>query len=484
MNQDRVASSFIFKFIERLAVKGIGLVISVLLARMLDPEVFGLLAIINVFVNLAQTFVQTGLGTALVQNRTTREDDYSTVFYLSFGIAAVLTAALWVAAPFIGSYYQSDLLVWPLRVMGLSLLFAAFNSVQTAKLQREMRFKVMMHCNLLATVISGALGLAAAWLGWGLWALVVYHLSHVVAVSLCMLAVEKWLPRWVFSWQRAKVFFGYGWKLLASGLLCSLYYDIRALIVGKRYSTADLAYYNKAQQYPDLIARTLNESIQAVMLPVMASAQEDQERLNRILLRSISSAMFVVVPSMLGLAAVSDTLIPLLLTDKWAACVPLLKIFCLGNLMIPLQSSNLSLLKATGRSDVYMKTEIVRRVVMIATLLVTVFVFDSVTAIAIGYAAGYWLDAWIIVAQVKKLTGVGFARQLAACWKTFLAAALMAAAVYPLGLLPLGGVAKLAVQVIAGVAVYGLTCLLTKNEALAQAKSIAAKFFKKGKKKQ
>ena len=234
MNKGKVISSLVFKFVERLAVKGIGLVIGIILARLLAPELFGLVAIISVFINLAQTFVQSGLGTALVQNRTADEKDYSTVFYLSTGIAVLMIAVLFAIAPLVGRYYDNAALIWPLRVYSFSLLFGALNSVQNAKLQREMQFRVMMRCNLIATIISGAIGVAAAFLGAGLWALVIYYFSNQVIVAVCMLVAQRWYPKWMFSVKRAKELFGFGWKMLVSALLCSLYNDIRSLIIGKK----------------------------------------------------------------------------------------------------------------------------------------------------------------------------------------------------------------------------------------------------------
>lgn len=481
MSSESNTSSFIFKFVERFAVKAIGLVVNIMLARLLMPDDYGLLAIVNVFVNLAHTFVQTGMGTSLVQNQTTKEDDYSTVFFLSFGSALFFTVLLFLLAPVIASLYHTDAIIWPLRVMAFSLLFSSFNVIQTAKLQRAMKFKTIMQCNLISSIVSGAAGILSAWLGLGIWALVIHSFSHVIVVSLCMYVLTKWRPHRVFSLERAKIFFGFGWKLLASGLICSLYYDIRALIIGYRYSTTDLAYYNKAQQYPDLFARTMNDSVRSVSLPIMSRAQDSREELVRLLVKTQGLTMFLIAPTLLGLASVADTLIPVLLTDKWLACIPYMIIFCLGNLSIPLVATNTSLLTASGNSGLYMKVEIIRRVVMLATLLITVFVFDSVMAIAIGYAIGYWLDALIVVTIVRPYTGVGLLQQLAHSWKTLLASAVMAVIVYGLNLLfaPLSPVLRLVLQILAGVMIFFGISLLLRNEILLSALQKARRFLRK-----
>ena len=472
MNKSKVISSLVFKFVERLAAKGIGLIISIILARLLAPEIFGLVAIISVFVNLAQTFVQSGLGTALVQNRTADETDYSTVFYLSTGIAVLMIAILFAVAPLVGQYYGDNSLIWPLRVYSLSLLVGALNSVQNAKMQREMQFKVMMRCNLIATVISGAICVVAAFWGAGLWALVIYYSSNQGIVTVCMLAAQQWYPKWAFSIKRAKELFGFGWKMLVSALLCSLYNDIRALIIGKKYSTEDLAYYNKGQQFPDILANTMDVSIQTVMLPVMSSAQDSPEQLNKILRKTLTLSMFVVAPVMFGLASVADTLIPLLLTEKWSASIPLMYVFCFSSLTLPIMTTNLSVLKALGRSDVYMRTELMRRVVMIAVLLTTVFCFDSVMVIAIGFALNSWLDAYIIVRAIKKLTGIGWLKQLVWCWKSLLAGGIMAVAVFAMNVLPIAVFGKLVLQILTGATIYILLSAVLKNEMLFEALEI------------
>ena len=481
MNQGKVASSFAFKFFERFSVKAIGLVINILLARLLAPEVFGLLALMMVFVNLANTFVQSGFGVALVQNKTTKDEDYSTVFYVVFGVAVFFTTILFLIAPFIARYYNNDILTWPFRILSFSLLFGAFNSIQTAKLQREMRFKPMMYCNVIATVLSGIVGVISAYQGAGLWALVIYNLAHSVAVSFIMLFVAKWYPKFVFSPSRALVFFSFGWKMLVSGLLCSLYYDIRSLIIGRRYSTADLAYYNKGQQYPDLVEKTIDDSLQAVMLPVLSREQDSKEALQQGMLRAISITMFGVSPAMFGLAAIAKTMVPLLLTEKWNACIPLLMILCIGYMAGPRLSSNLSVLKATGRSDLYMKVEVIRRIAMVVILLVTLLVFDSVMAITISFSLGFWLDAYITIVSSKRIIGVGWWKQLEKIWKSFVAGGIMFLAVYSINSLAMHLFIKLILQIIVGVLAYLLVSLLLKNEVLMSGKDMLLRFLNKKK---
>ena len=462
---NNVASSFAYKFIERFFVKIMGLIIGIVLARLLGPETFGLLAIITVFTNLAQTFVQSGLGVALVQNKATQKDDYSTVFYISFAIATVLVFVLFITAPIIAVFYERTELIWPLRVFSVSLFIGALSSVQVAKLQREMKFRLMMRCNLIATIVSGVVGIAAAYFGVGIWALVIYHLSQITISSVAMMIADKWHPEFVFSVVRAKELFGFGWKMLVSAVLCSLYNDLRSLIIGKRYSTESLAYYNKGQQFPEVIATTMDVSVQSVMLPVMSSEQDSVEKIKELTKRTVELSMFLVVPLMLGLASVAQTLIPVLLTEKWNESIPMMIVFCLAFVSFPLQTTNLSVIKALGRSDIYMKTEIIRRITMLVILLISVFVFDSVLAIAIGYLISLWIDAFIVVVASKMLIGIGWHRQLCWSWKTLLSGFVMAAGVIACGLIPMPSIAKLALQIVIGVVLYATMSWVLKNPA-------------------
>lgn len=465
MKQGNVMSSFVYKFAERIMVKGLGLVIGIVLARLIAPDVYGLLAIVTVFIGLAQTFVQSGLATALVQNQDTSEDDYSTVFYVSIVIAAFAIIILFFIAPLIARIYSSESIIKPLRVFSIILLVGAYNSVQTAKMQREMRFREMMICNLIATIISGCVGIVFAKSGYGLWALVIYEMTHQIVVTFAMLIADRWKPKLRFSFERAKILYGFGWKLLVSALVTNVYNEIRTLVVGYKYSSADLAYYNKGYQFPNIIANTLDVSIQSVMLPVMSREQEKKELLRDMLMRTLSLSVFFVTPVMLGLAAVADTLIPFLLGDVWKPCVPLLCVFCVSEIMLPIKSSNLSLLKAIGRSDLYMKTEMVRRIIMIAILVVSIFCFDSVLVIAIGYAVSAWVDTYIIAFAVKTQIDYSWLQQMKTVWKSLVCGTIMFCVVYLLNRITIQPFALLSIQIVAGIVVYAALSLIMKNTA-------------------
>lgn len=465
MEKSRIIRSLAYKFTERFAVKGIGLVISIVLGRLLAPELFGQIALVTVFTDISLTLVDGGLNTALVQSREADDRDYSTVFYITCALSLVMIALLQLFSPTIAAFYKSPGLAAPLRVYAFSLLFSSFNSIQVARLQREMRFREMMYCNLAATLISGTLGVLLALRGAGLWALVIYFFAQIVTSSLAMLLVLRWLPNRPFSRESAKRLYGFGFKMLAASLITTLYNNLRPLVIGKRFSTADLGYYNRGQVFSSTVSLNLDTAVQSVMFPVLSRAQDDPASLRAMLRRTKSMGAFLIFPVMLGMAAVAEPMVRLLLTDKWLPAVPFVVLLSIGEAQVPLTTSNLVIVKSMGRSDLYARQEVLRRVLMLLVLAVSVVCFDSVVAIAAGFVFSAWLDAFVTLLPVKKLLGYGAREQLRDTWRSALASAVMAAAVYAFGLLSLPLAVKLLLQVLLGGAVYAAANLLLRNES-------------------
>ena len=453
MDKKKVIASLAYKFIERLSVKGLGLVVSIVLARLLAPEYFGQIAIMNVFISLSQVITESGFTTALVQRKDVTEQDYSTVFFINLALAIVCFILLQVSAPFISRYYAQDI-TKPLQVYAITLFFNAFNALQMARLQKRMEFRKIMVCSLIATIISGISGIAAAYCGLGLWALILYNMMHGVIICITAAFAEKWLPKFEFSLHRAKLLFSYGWKMFVSAVLCSLYADVRSLVIGKKFSNNDLAYYNRGQQFPQVISHTLDSAIQSVMFPTMAAVQDEKEQLEKMLRRAETMGAYVIIPIMFGLAAVSEAVVELLLTEKWLPCVPYMQWLCIANAAIPIISSNLIAIKASGRSDLYMRLEMIRRVVMLCILLTSILAFRSVEAIAIGFCVSTWLDAIIVMCPMKKLVNYGAGRQFADLWRILLIAIIMFMIVQSMNQLPWHCVTLLVAQIVVGMVTY------------------------------
>lgn len=479
MEKTKVITSLAYKFIERFAVKGLGIIISIILARMLAPSDFGQVAILTVFIDISLVIVQGGLNTALVQNKHVTDIEYSTVFYLSLSVAIGLIIILFCSAPIIAGYYNDNGLVLPLRVYSVSLIFGAFNSVQIAKLQREMRFKELMICSLIVTVLSGITGIALAFLGYGIWALILYFLSSSVLNCIIMLVVCNWRPKAIFSKNRAKDLFSFGWKMLASAIICSLYSNIRSLIIGKVFSPSDLGFFNRGQQLPSVVSTTLDSSIQSVMLPVMSFEQDNLDKLSLVLRRSVTLGTYLVFPAMVGLAAVSTPLVTVLLTEKWLPCVVYMQIIAIAEMNVPISTSNLTVIKATGRSDIHLKLEVIRRSTMFIVLILSVVMFRSVLAITVGYLISAIIDVIIVAYPVKKIIGYGLVDELSDIWKTLVASIVMGLLVLYIGTIDINIYISLVFQITAGVLCYLLLSVVMHIEAFNYALSTFKGFIRK-----
>ncbi len=467
MNNKNVLSSILFKAIERFSVKIIGLVIGIVLARILEPGVFGQLAVIMVFINLSQVFIQTGFSTSLVQRKDVMEKDYSTAFYISGLISLVLVGVLWFTAPLISRFYEYDEILLPLRIYAFILPIGAFHSIQLAKAQKEMRFKQMVVVSLLASVLSGALGIYISYAGGGLWALIAYFGSNTIFAVIGMFFVVHWMPRPQFSKERAKLLFGYGWKILVAALLCSLYSDVRTLLIGKRFTDKDLGYYNKARQFPEVVSNALDVSIQSVMLPTLSNVQDNRVAMKGMLRRSLTMGCFVIMPVMFGFSAIAENFILVLLTDKWAESIPYMRILCIADATIPILTSNLIAIKALGRSDTYMHLEILRRIIMLAILVVTVILFPTVKAIALSWVVSSYIDCLLAMLPMKRFLDYSIPEQLKDIGKSFFAAVLMGAFAYFVGwILPWSRIVVTVVQIVSSAIAYIVLSLLMKNESL------------------
>ena len=472
MEKETIIRSLLYKFTERFAVKGIGFVISIVLARLLAPEVFGQVALLTVFTDLSLTLIDSGLSTALVQTREADERDYSTVFLITLGLSCVMIALLQLMAPAIARYFRSGELLRPLRFFSFSLLLSAFNSIQVARMQREMRFREMMFCNLTATVLAGGLGIWLAFRGAGLWALVGYFFAQIAVSSAAMLSVLRWFPRERFSADSARRLYGFGLKMLAASIVTTVYNNLRPLIIGRRFSTEELGYFNRGQTFASTVSLNLDAAIQSVMFPVLSRSQDEPDALLALLRRTKKLGCFVIFPVMFGMAAAAEPIVRAVLTEKWLPAVPFLILMSVGEAQVPLTSSNLVALKALGRSDLYARQEVLRRVLMLLVLGVSVLGFRTVSAIAAGFVFSAWLDALVTSLPLKKLLGYGALDQLRDVWKSLASALLMAGAVRALGCLPLPLPVKLSGQILLGAVVYYVVNRLWKNESLLYALSL------------
>ena len=458
-----VISSLIWKFLERGGVQGVQFVLSIILARLVTPDDYGVIALILVFTQIANVFVQSGFNTALIQKKDSDETDFSSIFYFSLLVAVICYGILFFAAPYIAQFYNQAILSPVVRLISCTLFFGAVNSVQSAYVSKHMQFKRFFYSSVGAVVGSGIVGVVLAYRGFGVWALVWQQLVRDILICLILWFTVKWRPKWLFSLQRVKNLFGFGWKLLCSALLDTVFRNVYSLVIGRIYTSSQLGLYNRGQQFPQVIATNLDGSIQSVMLPTLSAHNDNVAEVKRLARRSISSSTYLLMPCMFGLAAIAPPLVKLLLTEKWLGCVPFLQLACISYALYPIHTANLTAINALGRSDIFLKLEIVKKTVTIVNLLITVPM--GIYAMAVGQVICGFISTFINSYPNKKLMGYSYLEQWKDIFPSFALAILMGTLVFPLQYLPLATWICLIIQIIAGVAIYILLSKLFKLES-------------------
>ena len=404
--------AFFWKLMERFGVQGIQFVLQIILARLLDPEHYGALSLMVIFTSLANIFIQTGFNTALIQNKDVTEEDYSSVFWVTLGIAAVMYSIIFAAAPVIAVFYEMPDIVQPLRVLAIMLFPGALNSIQLAKISRELDFKKVFFSNIGGILVAGIAGIVIAYIGGGLWALVVQTLLNVTTACVVMIFTVIWRPALICNWIRVGTLFRFGWKLLVSSLMDTLYTDLSSLVIGRKYDSGTLGYYNRGKQFPQFIITAVNSTVQSVMLPAMASEQDNKVKVKKMMRTSMTMSAYIIFPMMAGLAAVASPLVRLLLTDKWLPCVPYMQVYCFSLAFYPVHSCNLQAVNAMGRSDLFLRLEIIKKSYGIVTLAIAVFCFDSPIAIAATGLITTWISWLVNSFPNKKLIGYSYKEQI------------------------------------------------------------------------
>lgn len=370
---NKVFSNFIWRFAERCGAQLVTFIVSIVLARLLAPEVFGKVALITIFTTIMQVFVDSGLGTALIQKKNADDLDFSSVFYFNCVVCIILYLGMFLASPFIAKFYNDYSLTPIIRVISLTIIVSGVKGIQQSYVSKNMLFKRFFYSTLGGTVFSAVFGIALAYMGFGVWAIVGQQLSNTAIDTLILWITVKWRPKKMFSWNRLKNLLSFGWKMLVSSLLDTIYNNVRSLIVGKMYSSSDLAYYNQGNQFPNVIVNNINTSIDSVLFPTLAKEQEDKERVKNMTRRAIKTSTYVMAPLMMGLAFCAKPVVQIVLTEKWLPCVPFLQIFCIAYMFQPIHTSNLNAIRAMGRSDLFLKLEIAKKIVGMILLLSTMW---------------------------------------------------------------------------------------------------------------
>ena len=461
----KVFSNFIWRFLERVGAQGVTLIVSIVLARILDPELYGTIALVTVFISILQVFIDSGMGLALVQKKDSDDVDFSSVFFFNVLMCGLLYVLMFFSAPLIAKFYGMPELTAVIRVLSLTLIISGVKNIQQAYVAKNLLFRKFFFSTLGGTIGAAVVGIAMALNGYGIWALVAQHLFNMAVDTAILWITVKWRPRLLFSFERLKKLLRYGWKLMVSALLDRGYNELRQLIIGKKYSAADLAYYDKGDQFPKAIATNTNTSIESVLFPVLADEQEDTSRVRDMTRTTIRLSTYILAPLMIGLAACADPLVRVVLTEKWIQCVPFLRVFCIIYMFQPIHTSNLNAIKAVGRSDIFLLLEIIKKSIGVAVLLATLWFGPLVMA--------YSLLATSLINQVvnswpnKKLLEYSYLEQVKDILPSLLLASFMGVVVFCFQFLPIAPWIILLIQIPAGIVVYLAGSLLLKNEMMA-----------------
>ena len=399
----KVIGGLAWTYAERVAAQFVSLIVTIILARMVLPEEYGVISIVTIFIGIADNFVVGGLGNALIQKKDADQLDFSSVFYFNIVFSLIVYIIIFILAKPISWFYGMKVLEPVLQVMALRIPVAGINSVQQAFVSKKMEFKKFFFATLGGTVFSAIIGILLAYQGYGVWALVAQYLTNALMDTVILWMTVRWRPERKFSVRRMKGLLSYGWKILVTSLMITLYVDIQDLIIGKKFSSEDLAYSNKGRQFPSLISTNVNTSISKVLFPAIAESQDDLEKVKQITRRAISVGSYILSPILIGFAAIADTFVEVVLTSKWMPCVPYLRIMCLVYLLQPIQTASLQAMKALGKSDLYLKLEIIKKVFGTIILLITVFSFHSVLAIIIGSLGAEIVSTVVNIPANKKI---------------------------------------------------------------------------------
>lgn len=462
MKGNKIVSGMMWSFSEKIAAQVVSVVVSIILARLLMPDDYGVVAIVYIFTVIAEIFVTSGLGTALIQKKDADDTDFSTLFWCNLILSLILYLVLFFLAPVIAYFYDNALLTSVIRVLGIKLPVSAVNSIQYAYVSRKMEFRKFFFATSIGTVVSAVVGISMAYSGFGVWSLVAQYLTNSVIDTSVLFLVNKWHPNFVFSIQRAKPLIKYGWKILASDFIGTVFNQLNALIIGKAYTTADLAYYTHGNKIPDLVNNNINSSLSAVLFPAF-SLSNDIEEIKRIRRKCLMIMEYVVFPLMFGMIAVADKMIIVLMTEKWLPAVLFVRISCIAAIIGIFGTTLIQEIKAIGRSDVTLKIELLKK---------TIYIIIAVIAIRYGIEAVAWtlvireiIAFCFNVYPVRKYIGFDFSIYIRDALPCLIMSVIMLISVISLERLIKNNALCLTVQILVGGIIYITLSAISKNKS-------------------
>ncbi len=456
-------TNVLWRFFERIGAQAVSFIVLIILARLIAPEYYGKIALITVFTAILQVFVDSGLGNALIQKKDADDLDFSTVFFTNIAFCIVLYGLLFIAAPFIAKFYSDEQFTILVRVLGLTLVISGVKNVLQAYVAKNMIFKKFFFATLLGTIVSAIVGVCLAYKGFGVWALITQQLTNLFIDTFVLWIIVPWKPALQFSFERLKQLFSFGWKLLLSAIITTIYSKLRQLIIAKKYTSTDLAYYNKAEVFPNTIVANIDTSLNSVLFSAMASSQDNVDIVKSMARRTLKVSTYIMSPLMIGLAVTAPSVIKLLLTDKWMFCVPYFRVFCIYYMFYPIFTVNLNAINAMGRSDLFLKIEIVKKVVGFFVLFSSMWfgVWVMACCLLIENLSEQIIDSF----PNRKLINYSYFAQMKDILPNILLAVFMGVCVYFVHFLNIVYWAQLIIQIILGAFIYITGSFIFKLES-------------------
>lgn len=467
----KTVSGVIWSGIERFSVQGVQFLIMIIMARLLTPKDYGLVGMLTIFIAIAQTLIDSGFSQALIRKQNRTETDNSTVFYFNIIVGLFIYLIFYLTAPVVADFYQTPLLTSIMRVMSLGVIFNSLAVVQRALLTIRIDFKTQAKASLIAAISSGITGIIMAYKGFGVWSIVTQQLTNLGLNTLLLWIFAKWHPKEKFSKNSFRELFTFGSKLLASGLLDTLYKNIYLIVIGKLFTASKLGYYTRAQQFSDFPSSNLTGILQRVTYPVLCTIQDDKEKLTHAYRKFLRISAFIIFPLMVGLSAIAEPFILLLLKEQWHFAATILQIICFAAMWYPIHAINLNLLQVEGRSDLFLKLEVIKKIVGIIILCITIPL--GLIAMCYGQIASSLIALAINTYYTGKLINVGFICQMKDLTPTLILVLSMWVIIY-FGIIPLceNSIIKLTTGIITGIIYYIGAAWIFKLQELKELLSI------------
>ncbi len=462
--QHKTVHALSWSFLETVAQKGVQFVIGIILARLLFPEQFGLIGMLTIFIAIAQTFLDSGFGAALIQKQDVTQTDICSIFYFNILVGLVAAGFLCIAAPWIAVFYSQPILTPVTRALSLTIVINSFGLIQDTIFTKQINFKTLTKVSLIAGSLSGIIGIILASLGFGVWSLVIQQISNAIFRVVCLWSFSPWRPVLIFSYHALREMFGFGSRLLFSSLLNQFFDNIYLLVIGKVFSATDLGFFTRAKNLSDLPSQTLSGLVGRVTFPVFSTIQDDAARLKRGLKKALTILVLVNFPMMIGLAVIARPLVLVLLTERWAACIPYLQLLCLVGLLFPLHLMNLNVLQALGRSDLFLRLEVVKKIMIVISVGITwrwgisAMIYGMIVTSIICYYLNSYYSGILISYPIRE--------QMNDLLPYFFVALLMGIVVYAAGLLRFtSNWSMLLSQIVTGIIFYVCLCRAFRMKA-------------------